>query len=100
MMKTILLISAILLINGCVNKDGLTPETKKEIAKLLDISEPQIECRYPKLPIDKIPPKQKFKKGTSLEKAFVLEARTNTYLRKICEKNNKIHATVNRRYKK
>jgi len=101
-MKSLTLVALIYtttLFSGC-SEVGLDTQTKKDIAELLDIKVKPCECKYPKLPIFKVPAKQKVPKGMSIEEAFYRQNAVNEQLRGVCAKYRRVAIVTNREYQK
>ena len=95
---SMILISLSILISGC-GQVGLDVQTKKDIAELLDIKVEPCECKYPKLPIFKVPEKKKVPNGMSIEEAFYRQNAVNEQLRVICGKYRHVAVVTNREYR-
>ena len=78
--------------------DGLTDGMKRDIESILNVKAAPCKCRYPVLPIFRVPPKRSVPKGMSLKRAFVEQNRVNEKLRRICRKYAMAIRATNERY--
>jgi hypothetical protein len=98
-MRTILLsIFIITLFSGCTKTPLINPSFSKEIEQMLSLKTPVQKCKFPKLPIFKVPKKRKIQKNMSIEDAFKEQNRVNNQLRLICRKYRRVVIETNKRY--
>jgi len=81
-----------------MNGEGLSPQSKKDIAELLDLKIKKRKCKYPVLRIYEAPEPRSIPQGMSIQEAFILQNTVNKQLRNIVIKYTKGNTFVNETY--